>query len=149
VHAPTDSLPLLLLLLLPKPDSAVLQQNCCIALRFLKFSWEPFNSIISFWVALFFHAAFAWPSQRSLLPHPLFPVVTKNAMSTVHGSRYYLVVFVVLAVFALRTLENGSSTWANFCALHDVLLVCKLLAVQSVHGVHYTIKNNKPCTAAA
>jgi hypothetical protein len=89
VHAPSGSLPpLLLLLLLPKLNVAALQTiSFCAALRFLKFAWEPFNSIISFWVALFFHAAFAWPSQRSLLPHPLFPIVTKNAMSTVHGSR--------------------------------------------------------------
>lgn len=58
-----------------------------LVLRFLKFAWEPFNSIIAFWVALAFHAAFAWRSQRSFLPNPLFPIVTKNAMATVHGTR--------------------------------------------------------------
>lgn len=57
------------------------------ALRFLKFAWEPINSILSFWVAVFFHAAFAWSSQGGFLPYPMFPIVTKNAMFTVHGSR--------------------------------------------------------------
>lgn len=67
-------------------DGVIMPWETFLALRFLKFAWEPFNSIISFWVAAFFHVAFAWPSQRGFLPHPLFPIVTKNAMSTVHGS---------------------------------------------------------------
>lgn len=57
------------------------------ALRMLKFGWEPLTTIAAFWVALWLHAACAWPSQGRWLPHPLLPIVTANATATLHGGR--------------------------------------------------------------
>eukprot|EP00877_Chromochloris_zofingiensis_P005194 jgi/Chrzof1/14676/Cz09g11210.t1 len=52
----------------------------------LRFAWEPFNTIISFWVALIFHLAFAFSTWDMIWPDPFLTIYTKNAHRMIHGS---------------------------------------------------------------
>lgn len=56
------------------------------ALRFLRFAWEPFNTIIAFWLALAFHAVYAYRTQDSWVPDPRLIIWTRNAEATKHAA---------------------------------------------------------------
>lgn len=57
-----------------------------IALRFLRFAWEPFNTIIAFWLALAFHLVYAYRTQDSWVPDPRLIIWTRNAEATKHAA---------------------------------------------------------------
>jgi hypothetical protein len=56
------------------------------ALRFLRFAWEPFNTLIAFWLALAFHLLYAYSTQDSWVPDPRLLIWTGNAEATTHSA---------------------------------------------------------------
>lgn len=59
------------------------------ALRALRWAWEPLNSVVAWWLAVAFHAAFSRATQPAAwrLPHPAWPIITANARGALHGAR--------------------------------------------------------------
>jgi hypothetical protein len=58
--------------------------SCPAALYYLKFAYEPINSIVCYYLTLFFHLAYAYRTQESWIPSPLLTIYTKNAKNTTH-----------------------------------------------------------------
>ncbi|GBF87601.1 hypothetical protein Rsub_00312 [Raphidocelis subcapitata] len=59
------------------------------ALRYLRLLWEPFNTVLCFWLAVAFHLPLFWWTQDGWFPSPLLTIQTRNAprvMRLLHGS---------------------------------------------------------------